>query len=45
MNDFRANLLILVLTASLTFWFRHCNKQADRGKRIIEGYEAFRYTI
>lgn len=37
--------MILILVALLTLWFRRCNKQADRGERIIEGSEEFRYTI
>lgn len=44
-DDRRANILILILVALLTLWFRHCNKQANRGERVIEGSELFRYTI
>jgi hypothetical protein len=29
----------------MSMWFRICNKQADRGQRIIEGSADFRYTI
>ncbi|KAJ5500712.1 Major facilitator superfamily domain general substrate transporter [Penicillium expansum] len=39
------NILIILLVLSLSLWFRICNKQADRGKRVIEGDAAFRYTI
>ncbi|KEY80023.1 phthalate transporter [Aspergillus fumigatus] len=39
------NLLILVIVAAMSVWFRICNKQADRGQRIIEGSADFRYTI
>ncbi|KAJ5385392.1 Major facilitator superfamily domain general substrate transporter [Penicillium concentricum] len=39
------NILIIFLALSLSVWFRYCNKQADRGKRVIEGDAAFRYTI
>ncbi|KAJ5766244.1 major facilitator superfamily domain-containing protein [Penicillium nucicola] len=39
------NILILVIVAVLSLWFRHCNKQADKGKKIIEGSPDFRYTI
>ncbi|KAJ5162779.1 Major facilitator superfamily domain general substrate transporter [Penicillium coprophilum] len=39
------NILIIVLALALSVWFRFCNKQADRGKRVIEGDAAFRYTI
>lgn len=41
----RFNLLILVIVPSLSVWFWYCNKQADRGKRVIEGSPEFRYTI
>jgi hypothetical protein len=44
-EDCRANILILILVALLSLWFRHCNKQANRGERVIEGSEIFRYTI
>ncbi|KAK4866531.1 hypothetical protein LT330_008463 [Penicillium expansum] len=30
---------------ALTIWFRYSNKQADDGKKIIEGSPDFRYTI
>ncbi|KAM0121424.1 hypothetical protein ACP6JC_001847 [Aspergillus fumigatus] len=39
------NILILVIVAAMSVWFRICNKQADRGQRIIEGSADFRYTI
>ncbi|PKX93349.1 putative phthalate transporter [Aspergillus novofumigatus IBT 16806] len=39
------NILILIIVASMSVWFRICNKQADRGQRIIEGSANFRYTI
>ncbi|CAI7577131.1 uncharacterized protein N7487_004020 [Penicillium crustosum] len=39
------NILIILLVLSLSLWFRICNKQADRGKRVIEGDATFRYTI
>ncbi|KAJ9490197.1 hypothetical protein VN97_g3084 [Penicillium thymicola] len=39
------NILIILLVLFLSLWFRICNKQADRGKRVIEGDAAFRYTI
>lgn len=39
------NLLILAIVPSLSVWFRFCNRQADRGKRVIEGAPDFRYTI
>ncbi|KAJ5623953.1 hypothetical protein N7510_000262 [Penicillium lagena] len=40
-----ANILLLLIVVSLALWYRHCNKQADRGERIIAGVEGFRYTI
>lgn len=39
------NILILIIVAAMSVWFRICNKQADRGQRIIEGSADFRYTI
>ncbi|EAW13422.1 putative phthalate transporter [Aspergillus clavatus NRRL 1] len=39
------NVLVLFIVAVLSLWFRICNKQADQGKRIIEGAADFRYTI
>ncbi|KAF4760140.1 hypothetical protein HAV15_006746 [Penicillium sp. str.  len=39
------NILILLIVGALTLWFRYSNKQADDGKRIIEGSPDFRYTI
>ncbi|KAL4889881.1 major facilitator superfamily domain-containing protein [Aspergillus ambiguus] len=39
------NILILLIVASLSLWFRICNKQADRGARVIEGIPDFRYTL
>ncbi|RLL96448.1 hypothetical protein CFD26_103730 [Aspergillus turcosus] len=39
------NILILIIVAAMSVWFRICNKQADLGQRIIEGSADFRYTI
>ncbi|KGO76716.1 Major facilitator superfamily domain, general substrate transporter [Penicillium italicum] len=39
------NVLVILLVLVLSMLFRICNKQADRGKRVIEGDAAFRYTI
>ncbi|KAJ5468738.1 Major facilitator superfamily domaingeneral substrate transporter [Penicillium sp. IBT 31633x] len=39
------NILIVLLVIVMSIWFRYCNKQADQGKRVIEGDAAFRYTI
>lgn len=44
-DSIRCNILIIILVLGLSLWFRICNKQADRGKRVIEGDVAFRYTI
>ncbi|PLB50639.1 permease of the major facilitator superfamily [Aspergillus steynii IBT 23096] len=39
------NLLILVIVGVMSLWFRHSNKQADEGKRVIEQDPNFRYTL
>ncbi|KAL4942076.1 hypothetical protein BDV06DRAFT_212119 [Aspergillus oleicola] len=39
------NLLLMLIVAVQSVWFRYANKQADRGQRIIEGAPGFRYTI
>ncbi|KAE8345038.1 hypothetical protein BDV24DRAFT_171001 [Aspergillus arachidicola] len=39
------NILILVIVACQSAWFRYANKLADQGKMIIEGSADFRYTI
>ncbi|KAL2849824.1 major facilitator superfamily domain-containing protein [Aspergillus pseudoustus] len=39
------NLLLMLIVVVQSVWFRHANKQADQGKRIIEGSPGFRYTI
>ncbi|KAL2004857.1 hypothetical protein VTN00DRAFT_3130 [Thermoascus crustaceus] len=39
------NVLIILIVGALSLWFHHCNKQADRGERVIERSEQFRYTI
>lgn len=39
------NILILLIVGALTLWFRYSNRQADDGKKIIEGSPDFRYTI
>ncbi|KAJ5454147.1 Major facilitator superfamily domaingeneral substrate transporter [Penicillium daleae] len=40
-----ANIVFLLTVVSLAFWYRRCNKKADRGELIIAGIEGFRYTI
>jgi len=37
--------VIVILVALNSMWFRYCNKQAQEGKRVIEGHPDFRYTI
>lgn len=39
------NVLIIVIVCCLSLWFRICNRQANQGKRVIEGEATFRYTI
>ncbi|KAJ5151705.1 hypothetical protein N7492_010000 [Penicillium capsulatum] len=39
------NILIIVIVLVHSIWFWFCNRQADRGKRVIEGEPSFRYTI
>ena len=39
------NLLIIVVVALLSLYFRRCNRKADRGEMVIEGQVGFRYTI
>lgn len=35
----------MLIVGSLSLWFYFCNKQADRGERVIEESPEFRYTI
>jgi hypothetical protein len=44
-TNYRANIVFLLTVVSLAFWYRRCNKKADRGELIIAGIEGFRYTI
>ncbi|RMJ21380.1 phthalate transporter [Aspergillus sp. HF37] len=39
------NILIIIIVGCLSLWFHYCNKQADRGERVIEESPEFRYTI
>ncbi|KAF9883929.1 hypothetical protein FE257_002672 [Aspergillus nanangensis] len=39
------NLLILLIVGAMSAWFKHCNKLADQGRKVIEGSPDFRYTI
>ncbi|KAL2832486.1 major facilitator superfamily domain-containing protein [Aspergillus cavernicola] len=39
------NLTLMLIVVVQSLWFRHANRQADRGQRVIEGSPDFRYTI
>lgn len=39
------NVLVMVTVAIMTLYFRRCNRQADRGERILLGDPTFRFTI
>lgn len=39
------NVLVMLLVGILTFYFRRCNAQADRGERVLMGDPTFRFTI
>ena len=39
------NLLIIIIVACLTVYFKIRNKQAIEGRRILEGLPDFKYTI
>ncbi|KAL2866912.1 putative phthalate transporter [Aspergillus lucknowensis] len=39
------NLLLMLIVAVQSVWFRYANRRADRGQRLIEGSPGFRYTI
>ncbi|KAJ5241769.1 uncharacterized protein N7469_000096 [Penicillium citrinum] len=39
------NILIIVTVLCMSLWLWFCNRQADKGKREIEGDPNFRYTI
>ncbi|KAF2464913.1 major facilitator superfamily protein [Lindgomyces ingoldianus] len=39
------NVLVMMTVGILTLYFRKCNKQADRGERILLGDPSFRFTI
>lgn len=41
----RCNCLVIVFVLGLSGYFWRANRLADRGKRVIEGSVAFRYTI
>lgn len=39
------NCLVIVCVLGLSGYYMYANKQADKGKKVNEGSEAFRYTI
>ncbi|KAL4965308.1 putative phthalate transporter [Aspergillus stella-maris] len=39
------NLLLMGIVVVQSLWFRYANRQAEEGRRIIEGAPGFRYTI
>ncbi|CAL8574751.1 hypothetical protein XPA_000704 [Xanthoria parietina] len=39
------NCLVVICVLGLSGYYMYANKQADRGKKVLEGSEAFRYTI
>ena len=41
----RCNCLVIIFVLGLSGSFYRANRLADKGKKIIEGSEEFRYTI
>ncbi|KAJ6111495.1 hypothetical protein N7523_007556 [Penicillium sp. IBT 18751x] len=39
------NVLIVIIVGVLSLWFWFCNRQAEKGERVIEDEPSFRYTI
>lgn len=39
------NVLIIMIVAVMTWYFRRCNAQADRGERVLLDDPTFRFTI
>ncbi|KAJ5118407.1 hypothetical protein N7448_010116 [Penicillium atrosanguineum] len=39
------NILIIIIVGVLSLWFWFCNRQAEKGERVIEDEPSFRYTI
>lgn len=39
------NVLVILIVAVMTMYFRRCNKQADRGERVLLDDPTFRFTI
>lgn len=40
-----ANALIITIGSGLMFYLSRENKRAERGEKIIEGLEGFKYTL
>lgn len=40
-----ASVLVIIIVVLESLYFHRCNKQADRGERIIMDDPNFRYTI
>lgn len=45
MTTMIANGLVVLITALLSIKFHLANKRAERGGKVIEGQEGFRYTL
>jgi hypothetical protein len=40
-----ASVLVIIIVIIMSFYFRRCNAQADRGERVLLGDPNFRFTI
>ena len=41
----RCNCLVIVCVLGLSGYYYRANRKADKGLKILEGSESFRYTI
>lgn len=41
----RCNCLVIISVLGLSGYYHRANRQADKGEKILEGSEEFRYTI
>lgn len=41
----RCNCLVIIFVLGLSGYYHRANRQADKGEKILEGSEEFRYTI
>ena len=39
------NVIVILIVGVMTWYFRKCNAQADRGERVLMGDPTFRFTI